>query len=297
MASVSFFIGLGGALAGCGGSSASSFVSEYCDLVAPCCKAEGLKTDGKQCRALYGALSGAASYDAEAGDECLAQVRAAKDQADFCSVGFSPVACDRAFEARPSGSRKPGETCDQTRDCAGSAEGSVECETNFVGDVNIRKCQVQIIGKAGDGPCLATVDGRFTSYVSSSSNDVLARGYLCRVADGLHCEEDRGCVVISGIGGSCTSDFDPYACTADGRCDTKIGKCVARTAQGAPCEPSADQCVAKNYCDSASMTCKPTLAVGAACTDSDECSSSNCVNSKCDNDGLTDFGLDFVCGN
>ena len=76
---------------GSGGSSSSdNFITQYCELLNPCCQRAGLPTDGKQCRTLYTAVAGSAEYDAAAGEQCLAAIRRTSSTADFCTTSQSP---------------------------------------------------------------------------------------------------------------------------------------------------------------------------------------------------------------
>jgi hypothetical protein len=279
-----------------GGATSSEFVSSYCDLLQPCCAMAKLSTDGKQCKALLGAFA-PTNYNATAGEACLAELRAASGKPDFCSDGLDGTtgSCDKAFPDQSSGSKKPGETCDMDDECAPSAEGDVRCQrASVVGGTVVRKCQVHVIGKEGDQPCVGTVDGSVTSY-SSSGDDVPPKGYLCRVADGLYCDwTSHACVKFKAIGESCSGSSD---CGRGGSCDG--GKCVARKELGAACTggfASQGECVEGAYCSATSMTCAAQLGDGMACTDQEACKSQDCVNGKCKGDVPANFALGLLCG-
>jgi hypothetical protein len=286
------FVSCGG---GGGGGTASEFIASYCDFLAPCCGMAGLKSDGKQCRALLGALA-PAMYNPAAGEACLAELRGASGKADFCSSGVDSASCDGAFPQSSSGTKKPGETCTQDDECAPSTEGKVECQTLFSSGAEIRKCQLQVIGKEGDQPCVGTVEGNGTSYVFGSGNDIPARGYLCRVADGLHCDRTtQACTKFKAVGADCSGGDE---CGSSAFCGSDR-KCTARKNVGEACSGgfgSREECVAAAFCQDSSMTCAAKLGSGAACTDSDECKSSSCVNGKCEGDVPVNFGLALLCG-
>lgn len=294
-------------IAGCSSGSGSAgdrdaFISQVCDLYMPCCSKAGKPSDGSQCRAFYGAFASSASYDAGAANLCLTELKASSASPTFCEDGMdnSKVpSCDKVFSGSSSGgTKKPGETCSQDSECAPSTEGKVDCRTLFKDGGTIKKCQIQITGKAGDTPCLGTVDGNLTSYnTSGTETDVLPRGYLCNVKDGLRCDSTTNkCVAISKIGEACAG-FGSNLCTKDAYCDSTTKQCAARKPVGSACTSfSSEQCADGTYCDSASKTCKASLAVGAACTSSSECISKSCVNKVCDKTGGTDLTTAFLCG-
>jgi hypothetical protein len=297
--------GSGGSLASGGvgppASSASAFAQQFCDVVAPCCMKAGLRTDGVQCRALIGAYG--AHYDATAGEACLRDLRAAATRADFCMGGLSTPTCTSVLAAS-GGTAKPGDTCNKTDDCAPSSAGAVRCQSLYVGQpqMKIAKCQVQVVGKEGDGPCAGTQDGNLTSFASSgNAKDVPAMAYLCRTSDGLFCDPDQmKCTKMQAEGGPCSSSSfsSQYACVKTATCDTTRKTCVARKAVGTPCTGTtfSSDCVAGAYCDTTAKVCKATAAAGTACMADRECTSGNCLNSKCAAGTDSDLGLAFVCG-
>jgi hypothetical protein len=280
----------------CGGgdaATAEAFVAAYCDLLAPCCAMANLPSDGAQCRTLTGAFAGSASYDRSKGEACLGEMRAASAHPTFCSEGLqtSSDACDRVFDE--GGTRKPGETCSDDSDCAPSTEGKVDCRASFGTGSEVRKCQLQIRGKAGDTPCLGTVDGNATTYAGGSTSDIPARGYLCYVADGVRCDTSTGgCVAFKAIGEACGGSSTD--CVNSAYCDVAQRLCVARKAIGSACT-SSQQCVAGSTCDT-TRTCVGQLADGAACTQSARCASGRCVNGTCSASSSGNLGLAFICG-
>jgi len=286
-----FALTCGGDGAGGGAGSSSEFVSSYCDLLKPCCAMAKLHTDGKQCRAFLGAFA-PAMYNAAAGEACLARLRAASAKADYCSG--EDWDCEGAFPDQAAGAKKPGEACSDDEECAPSAEGKVKCHRVSSGGAEIRKCQVQVTGKEGDKPCVGTVEGSVTIY-QGGGTDVAPKGYLCRVADGLHCDSDtESCVRFKAVGEACMG-FDD--CGSTGQCES--GKCVARKAIGEACTggfSARGECVEGAFCQESSMTCAAKLGHGTACTDNDQCKSEDCSNGMCKGDVVVDFGLALFCG-
>jgi hypothetical protein len=123
---------------------------------------------------MFPSLFLAATYDPAAGDTCLVALRAAAAQPGFCeTTALRPVECDPAFGQ--TGTLAPGAPCGSDNDCAPSSEGRVAC---FNADVT-RNCQVQIRGKAGDGPCVWTVDVGTSDYSGPPLMDGIARSYVC----------------------------------------------------------------------------------------------------------------------
>ncbi len=279
-----------------GAGSRDSFIAQVCDQYMPCCVKAGKPSDGAQCRAFYGAFASTAGYDAAVANACLTELKAASSSPTFCDDGMSSTkspSCSRVFSA-PNGTKKPGETCAEDGECAPSSEGTVDCRSAFVSGATIKKCQVQVPGKLGDGPCLGTRDGNSTSYNSSGDTDVLPRGFMCDVKDGVRCDSTTDkCVAIAKIGEACTSTSS-NVCTKDAYCDTTAKQCVARKLAGAACESFSTQCAEGTYCDSKTKVCTTSVAVGGACTTSSECVTKSCVNSKCAvSSSLTTA---FLCG-
>lgn len=284
--------------ANCGGgdaSTASEFATSYCDLMKPCCAMAGLPSNGQQCQAFFGFFG--SGYNADKGKACLEEMRAASQKSDFCEFagGDDSVTCDSVFTSS-SGKTQPGQACEDDSDCAPSKEGEVECATVFVNNAQVRKCQVQIRGTEGDAPCTGTKEKNFTLGGGASTTDVPPKGYICHVADGLSCSSKTGkCTKIQPVGGACESTFSSYACVDAAFCDSSKMMCVAKQAVGATCSLNGN-CVDTAYCEDSSDTCVAKRADGAACSEDEQCLSDDCVNSKCEKDTNSNFGLAFICG-
>lgn len=280
-------------LGGCGGGGggASGFIGEFCEIYRPCCASAGLRSDGQQCRALYGALVPSSGYDSTAGQACLVAVRAQAGQPGFCGGNLpEPAACSGVFGS--SGSKAPGATCTDDNECASSTEGDAECNSAFPPSGEIRKCQVVVRGAAGSTPCVRTVNDSFFSSAGTPT-DVVPRGYACYVSDGLRCDEvSMACVALSPVGQRC-GGFDD--CVAGAYCDFTSGTCLTRKAVGSACTgTSSFECVDTAYCRAASL-CTARQAAGTTCTADNECTSDSCVNMKCEA-GSGNLSLTFICG-
>jgi hypothetical protein len=280
---------------GCGKSDAEKFADSYCAEIAKCCGQAGLPADGKVCHQWAAFAEAGGSYNASAGNACLAEIKTEVSAGTFCADQSSsgPSQCDSVYGTSSNGSKKPGETCDFDSDCASSSLGAVACASLYVNGAFIDKCQVRIPGKAGDA-CIGTQDGlAFASYQTSDATDVPAQGYVCSTSDSLQCQSGT-CVALLSAGATCSSTSD---CVRTTYCDYSKGQCTARVATGSTCKGSdSSECVDGDYCDSTSKLCAAKKANGATCTTLDECQSSNCPSGTCQSNGLDTFGLTLLCG-
>jgi len=280
--------------ASCGGKSDSEkFADSYCAEVAKCCGLAGLPADGKMCHQWMAFAAAGGSYNASAGDACLAEMNAEVSAGTFCAdLNSSGTACDTVFGTGSSGNKKPGETCSFDSDCAKSSQGDVLCAYLSTGSASINKCQLEIPGKAGDSPCVATKDGDFTSfYTPSNATDLLAQGYVCDVANGVTCQ-DGTCVALTALGGACLISTE---CVRSAYCSYPQDVCTTKIAAGGACTGIAgSECVDSAFCDTAALVCKAKLANGATCTSSLQCQSDYCSNGTCQ--GNSDLGMSLLCG-
>src|SRR5439155_5603850 len=129
--------------------AASDFIRELCDKVGPCCDRAMRGDGGKQCRAGLESVLAQGTYDAQAAGECMAKVRAGKQEA-ICELSMSSTSpCQRAVSPnRHPGNGLPGERCGTSAECAASGAGEVQCRS----EPGPGWCEVQVRGKAGDGP-------------------------------------------------------------------------------------------------------------------------------------------------
>lgn len=272
----------------------ASFITQVCQSFAPCCTKAGKTPAQDQCESLYTTFLGPLTYDPAKGSACLADIQKLKDTAAFCSgEGPQSTACEQVFQT-PGGSKKPGETCTKTEECALSTEGEVECASLWKSDgTTIRKCQVQVAGKVGDTPCGGTKDGSTTSFTTpDGATDLPSKAFICSFKDGAYCDQKTGACKAVGKAGDACDGFDSYQCGKDAYCNFSSSKCEPKVAVGADCSSSSDACVATAYCDSTSKKCAAKKADGAACESFDECLSDDCTDKKC---GSTNSALDFFC--
>jgi hypothetical protein len=274
----------------CGnGNGGGKFAEVYCAEAAKCCTQLGISGNGQLCRFMLSAAPANAATDA-----CLAEMHAQVAAGTFCSHDGPSEACNAAFSSSATGNKKPGETCDTDSECAPSSDGKVLCASRFIDDVWIHKCQVQMRGQAGDGPCLGTQDGAvFSSLTTSPVTDVASRGYVCDTADGVECASDK-CVALASLGQSCAYSND---CVRTAFCDSK-DRCVARVAAGATCTGAdSDECAIGYYCPDASpRQCNAQVGTGASCSSEAMCKSNTCVDGTCKPNMLETFGWALICG-
>ena len=271
-------------------SSGSAFISEYCQLLMPCCTQAGYSSDPGQCKALLtAAVSSGLEYNESKGEECLAAMRAASSDPDFCTKGPGD-ACDDAFSNGNSGTVQPGGPCESDSDCADSDQGKGECYHYYEDSASFEVCVIVADGQADSEPCIGTRNESYTMYNSSGPPPTL--GYICDEADGVYCDSSsQKCVAFRAVGEACSySD----RCANDAYC-TSESVCALRLAVGSTCTSTyGDECVKTAYCDEDTMTCKQKLEGGAACTSSDECLSGWCTNNKCDEES-DNLGYGMLC--
>jgi hypothetical protein len=280
---------------GCGKSDPEKFADSYCAEVAKCCGRANLPADGKACHDLMTFASMGGSYDAKAGDACLAEMRSEVAAGTFCAslVSTTPTACDSVYGTASTGSKKPGETCEFDFDCAPSSNGNVVCASLYVGSAFIYKCQVQVQGKVGDTPCAGTKNGNFFLSSGSDATDIAPSAIVCSTADGVECTSGT-CTALTALGATCSGTSD---CVRSAFCDPTKHQCIPKVTAGAAC-PSGDddECLDGNYCAPGTKVCMAKGANGAACTTTSMCLSSNCPSGTCESNGLDTFGLALICG-
>lgn len=285
---------------GSGGTAATSsgFGQQYCGLIAPCCAAAGLSTDGTLCNAFAQEAATKGTYDAAAGQDCITGMQAEQGTDALCaSLGNDVPACARVFGAS-GGTVQPGQPCTDDANCAVAPGGGATCFTTdtFVdgGTTQSRTCIQTTAGKAGDSPCIGTVEASVTIYSWSGDGPPPSQAVLCSLADGVTCSATtQACTALAAVGAACTTTTD---CVAAAYCDFtgSGGTCTARLDDGATCDAAPQGCQTTSFCDPASHTCTPYTAPGAACTTDQECQY-GCVNSSCAH-GTSNFGLALICG-
>lgn len=293
-------------------SSPAAFVSEYCGLLAPCCDRAGLYRDEPRCKEALANLSAATNFDPEKGAACLKELRLAKELCDYAADSPSAPSC-RAI-LKQSGIKQLGQACSDARDCGPSPEGWVDCVSTFQSGAQARTCQLRLVGKEGDGPCVATVDedglARSSSDLMGSGAPPAPRGFTCSVDAGLRCDDtSKKCARLLELGDRCNGLLSDVECPKNARCsrgnetegnptDWLRYECVARLPLGAACDTRGgtfvDLCDKSEFCDPSAKRCVPRAVAGAPCTTSLACLNGSCVNGLCRKFITLDLGP--VCG-
>jgi hypothetical protein len=239
-----------------------AFITEYCQLVRPCCEASGYS--GGSCENQLG-ISLPLNLDPASGRACLDAIRAASGGVHFCSKGLllrDVTACER-IERR--GNVPVGGECRDTIagvDCAPSAEGPVACVAGGGGVL----CQLQSLGAEGDACVADSHDDGTLPGGAVTSEPATEPGKYCDRSKGLWCDNfDHRCVKRL----SAETDF----CTL------------------------SESCAEGTYCKFGGARCVPLSTDGAACESETECLSGHCnqETKQCDGKGREPF-LRQLCG-
>lgn len=276
-----------------GGGSApetgTEFVAAFCELYMPCCSAASLPSDGARCRALLDEASQKGAYDRAAAQRCLDGVKRMQSSGELCAGDSGDDMCDGVFAAPDSGSKAPGEACEEDAQCAKSAEGDTQCAYSGSGK---RICQVQLRGTDGAAPCLGTKDGNVTTY-RSTGDEPPSRGFICDTEDQLFCESESGkCAKLAPAGAACEGGD---GCQSGLYCDFMERKCAPRKAAGSECQ-TAFECQKTADCKGSPRKCVDRAPDGAPCKTGLECASQTCANDKCGGSGASSLGIALLCG-
>jgi hypothetical protein len=256
--------------------TASDLIEGLCTMAEPCCGRAHRDDGGRQCRTGMESMLAAGAYDSYAGAACMAMLRASTPAAMCEIVTASGSPCQRAIGPnRHPGSKRPGEPCTSSADCAASPDGEVECREGSAG----RWCEVQLRGKEGDGPCIGTVLPRQIVATLEPAGSTPARAFLCYHADDLQCDQAAGsrCVRPKPTGAPCETDAE---CGKDAYCRTYEFACRPLKPIGASCNPEVS-CVDDAYCPLTTHTCTAWLPAGATCCTDEQCHSHQCEHGSC----------------
>jgi hypothetical protein len=287
------------ACSGGGGSTSSNtsaaggdFPSQYCAVMGPCCGKVNKTYNAAQCTTVLTAIIGSRTYDPAQAQKCVDAARADSASPTFCDDGLSDATddiCDKVFSAAGGGTKKPGETCESSSDCASSPEGEVSCSFSSNGMANTQTCRLEVNARENEA-CEGTRVDNFVSYTGIVGT--VPRVAVCDTAEGLFCDRTtKKCLLQQGPGGTCDG-FASYGCRKDAYCDSATRMCVARKMAGADCATGAtDQCADDYYCDMTTKKCALKVSGGQACTASAQCKNGSCTNGKCS----TNTGTDLFC--
>lgn len=279
-----------------GGSPFHQFLGGYsntvCDQsVGPCCK-HGYKPGtcaSLSTSLLAGFYGEPAKFDPAKGQECLAAFAAqyhppCGDKTGSCASVTELAGVPRPLRGIPAcvevfhgGTGAPGTPCSSPLDCAPTLYGEVDCSVVKAGVQGV--CREHIVAHLGDA-C--------DSWDTKTPEQVTT--HVCASDEQLYCDSDtRKCAAIQPDGSTCTSSS---GCQCEHFCAS--GTCVT-PAVGDPCVPGdagGTGCAHGFYCDPGTSKCAEQKPEGAACIDSNECSSLLCSKGACSN-LIADA---FLCG-
>ncbi|MBK9000045.1 MAG: hypothetical protein IPM35_30370 [Myxococcales bacterium] len=171
----------------------------------------------------------------------------------------------------------------------GTCTQSAECVAPPGGDADCDqgKCVEEKRGLAGDACGWTCTEQGSSTSCSGTSGDSNTR---CFTNDGLYCESSSNtCKQRVAIGaGPCDS---AASCVDGAFCQSQT--CTAQKAVGEACTDH-DECTSSAYCEQTCLTKKP---LGAACTDDfadEECADGACEGGKCVKDSNSSVGM--FCG-
>jgi hypothetical protein len=267
--------------------TAAEYVDAICQLVTGCCVKYKRSDGGATCRRVLGEIVALNHYDGAAAAKCVAAARQAASRGDFCGdVSGGPECEGVLLPEAPRGTKQPGEPCTSISECAADIPGIASCPTF---DNSAGFCQVLFNGKAGDGPCLGTTDGKY-ALVVRSSDPAEAKAYLCDKSVGLYCDSTtRRCASVKQLGEMCR---DTTECVLAGFCDRQRMTCLPLIPVGGMCRPD-QYCAEGSPCTRATATCAGRRA-GESCAMDDECVSGSCKENACT--PKLDFALGGMCG-
>lgn len=273
----------------------ASFVDDLCEVQMPCCALASRPTAGTACRSFLEALQSQIVFDAASAKTCLADARAARDQQSFCARvpdGFE--SCQRAMAPR-RGDRRLGDACMTDSECASSSRGKVTCTSSLLSN-NAGVCQLELIGRAGDSPCVgvATPDGVVRN---NDDNNRLPEAFVCAADGDLLCDDASTCVAREQPApfGDC-SPYAVYGCPDDQYCDSDQERCLPRRSLGAACRELAECARGTAYCDFDTGVCTARRADGQRCESAAQCSSIDCEHGVCQPDIGGELKWSLICG-
>jgi hypothetical protein len=178
------------------------------------------------------------------------------------------------------GSLGLGAVCEQAAECVAQEGAATTCEEEASG---MSRC---VLGGSRDPDGVKASAGQVCSESCSFSSggaytcfgtrfDPAGVPRYCVRQEGLRCDAEGRCSALLPEGAPCGSFHGE--CELALRCNA--GTCAARSAVGAKCSQS-EECVDGAKC--AASTCVATLAVGAACSQRDVCEGeARCEQGKC----------------
>lgn len=288
--SLTSLLALGFAIVACSSSEEppddgfETFIKSYCGSLVGCCQPAG-RRKADDCTAILRAKKPDLQFDRAKGDACLEEIQK-RPIAEMCKDTGSKAPSCRAALADKSGPKKSGEPCVKRSDCTTLPEGDVTCSNEVGGAI----CEVTIVGKEGDGPCLGTMENGVLYEQAQGTR--APRAFTCDTGAGVYCNRTtQKCEKIGDVGGACERGT-VRACVRAAYCDA-TGKCAPRVAVDASCATA--ECVREAKCD-ATQKCVALKGGSAICMEPSECASGYCKDGRCDELPATpDPTLEDVC--
>jgi hypothetical protein len=198
-------------------------------------------------------------YDSHRGRSCIDTIDAAScDDVDYTEI------CAAAWQ----GTLPLGATCTSARQCEGSYDLGVRCETQCVAAETYQTEP----GAACDRTCrfVEGLDNPLCVIDANATGDA-----ACYYGDGYRCFEGS-CVPLGAVGDACAGN---YQCVDGSACIQ--GVCSARIELGEFCSADAvgNPCVSGAYCDG--LRCVAQVELAEACTVPEACASGSCLGDVC----------------
>ena len=246
-------------LGGCGETEAEAIPREqlpakvaevFCQSLGSCCSSAGFAFDAARCQssisATYAALLDDTSspnviYDGQAAGDCLSTLGPSLQCGRSSPSGSSGASCGPVFQ----GTLKPGQACQDSRECERPAGGIVQCTIQLNATDTAKVCIVENVGAAGTAgeACVGSCDADICGFGSPGGGNASEPTAVCYRRDGLYCAPS--------------------------------GKCESLQKRGSPCGDSGE-CERGSFCDDATALCTAPRAANELCSSDQECLSGNC---------------------
>jgi hypothetical protein len=254
-----------------------ALAAALCNNIGPCCERAGFPHDAAKCviEAEKGLEVGVTqnrmagiSYDGVAARACVdAYVDAGRTCGDNSEINRQ---CRKVF----TGTLGPGETCDDSQECAarGYCQRTAGAPTGKCVDGTL------LHGKIGDacGESCTHYDLQEVTACSGLSASVPTQ---CYSNDGLYCNDAHVCAAVPTIDQPCVASAK---CGGNTFCDTTVNVCASKRTSGS-CGDFNDACAAEATCNFGTRECELRKASGAACSGLyDECQTTDaCIQGTC----------------
>jgi hypothetical protein len=264
-------------------SNTSALIAAQCAAIDACCVLGGQANDPARCRRLYNDIAPTDAGSRPGATLCLERLTGRTADGTICARGTASGGedpCDGIFYVIPTPTRKPGETCFASSECAVQPGAHGDC---YGDDSGNQICLERKPGKVGDGPCRTTRVPGSTPFGNGNYHPGPPEISLfeCDQLGGTYCDAvTETCVAVLPLGSPCPA---PESCEGLSRCAIPAGetskRCLARIEIGGACDHDARICVEEAGC--VQGTCVPHQAVNTPCDENSQCFSGRCTNHLC----------------